>query len=218
MTLKEIFTDSLVDFAAGTSDVLDYVGLSVMTDGLKANRDTIIGLSGADSRGEIMFTILFNEGNPDVTEVYHGIPLDTFKNNSVSPEDGYAQFLEHLDGKYIATHSRKFASKFFTEFSIKHSLPPLGTTILGTEVLYKANRTPGTLLPALQDEGSLEQLMYSLELLSYPRSIKASLDYLYDQQECENKDYVNRLPKGVGNAFRVSEVYNRLLTAPFFGI
>jgi len=218
MILRNLLEDSLVDFVSGKHDVDDYVALSVMTDGLKATRDTIIGMSGVDSKGAILFTILFNVGNPEATAPYHGVPIDTFKTKGCSPQEGYEMLHGYIEDKYLVVHSNKFVSKFLSEFTARHNVLPIANTLIGTEILYKALRTPDTIFPSLQEDMVFSDLMSSLTSLSYSRNIKAALDDVYHLQTDDMTDYVGRLPIGVGNAFKVGAVYRRMLASPLVGI
>ena len=216
MIVKELFSDNILDFLTGKTAVDDYLGLSMMTDGLKATRDHVIGFSAVDNKNEILCTILLNEGDAEATQPYHGIPSDAFHEKGVSPVDGYAKFAELIEGKYLVTHNYKFTSSFMAEFCSRNGLPPMTTPLIGSDLLYKAYRTADTFVPNIQEDRSITDLMWALQSLSYPRGMKASLEAIYGEQPDAQSDYVNRLPNGVGNAFRIAKIYERFLALPVF--
>jgi len=125
MKLKELMSTSILEFLTGDYEPEDYVGLSVITDGLKAARDNVIGLCAVDAYNEVVFTILINGGDPNKTKDYHGIPIDKFATSGVSPFDAYSKALDFLSNKYIVMHNHKFGMKFLNEFTAKHNMPPI---------------------------------------------------------------------------------------------
>ena len=192
MQLKELLNNSVVEFLSGDySAEQDFVALSVMTDGLKADRDSIIGLSGVNGNYEALFTILFNVGSPDKTAAFHGIPLDKFKTDGVSPQEGWQRFLSCMDGKYLVMHNHKFSMKFINEFCARHDLPPMDIPYIGSEVLNQAMKTNGTLFPVTADDVSMRGLVSDLDGFAYPKNTKKSLPTMYGAlPKDSNSDYI----------------------------
>lgn len=212
MKLRNLMENSIVEFLTDDRGVDDYIGLSVMTDGLKAGRDNVIGLIGVDAFNKEQFSILISGGAPDKTASYHGIPLDTFKMKAIEPQEAYRQFLEGVEDKYIIMHNHKFGMKFLNDFVSRNNIPPLNTPVIGTSVLRQATHTSGTLLPALSEDVTIREFMNSLDMCSYPRNTKLSLDALFEYCVKDDwTDYINRLPNGSGNAYKIVTSYRMLL-------
>jgi DNA polymerase III alpha subunit (gram-positive type) len=212
MKVEELLNNSITDFMSTSIDINDYVGLSIMTDGLKASRDTVIGFCLVDSSGEELGTILFNEGDPDKTAAYHGIPVDQFKVEGVSPAEGVSKFLELLGSRYIVLHNHVFGCSFLSEFLARHNLVPITTPVVSLSLLHQAINTPDTLMPALSEELSLAYLSDTLKAISFPKNTKKTLPALFELCPLtDSTDYINRLPAGRGNAYMIVEAYKKEL-------
>lgn len=213
MKLRELFENSLIELLPGELTIDDFVGMSVMTDGLKASRDNIIGICIVGSDLEEVHTVLLNEGSPDKTEPYHGIPAARFMADGLSPVEGYRHIMESIGDRYIVMHNHTFGMKFIDEFTAHHGIPPINKPVMGSGLLHQALMTDGTVLPALVEDIKINDFVSALGQFSYPRNTKKSLDALFEMYNIEdfNKDYVTRIPEGIANAYKIVLTYRAML-------